>query len=130
MFTITKNNSQTVTLSDEMVQPHSLIIGTKKLCHVLRKKAVGAVVVLQSSQENQPVAPSEMHPQISALLSEFSYVFQEPSDLPPKRSVDHGIPLIDDAKCINQRPYRLPHHQKKCYGRIDQTATAGKYDQT
>jgi hypothetical protein len=53
-----------------------------------------------------------MHPQISALLTEYVDIFQEPNELPPKRSVDHGIPLIDNAKCINQSPYRLPHHQK------------------
>ena len=95
-----------------MVQPHGLVIGTKKLCNLLMKKAVGVVVVLQQSKDNLPSGSSDTHPQISALLSEFSDVFQEPSDLPPKRAIDHGIPLIDNAKCVNQRPYRLPHHQK------------------
>lgn len=28
------------------------------------------------------------------------------------KEVDHAIPLIDPSKTINQRPYRLPHHQK------------------
>ena len=111
-LSITKGNSQIVTLVDEMVHPHGLVIGTKKLCHLLKHKAVGAVVVLQNSQLKQSFPSGDIHPSISALLQEFHDVFQEPSDLPPQRAVDHGIPLIDSAKFINRRPYRLPHHQK------------------
>ena len=111
-LSITKGNSQIVTLVDEMVHPHGLVIGTKKLCHLLKHKAVGAVVVLQNSQLKQSFPSGDIHPSISALLQEFHDVFQEPSDLPPQRAVDHGIPLIDSAKFINQRPYRFPHHQK------------------
>lgn len=70
------------------------------------------MVVLQYSKDSPSKESADLPPQISALLSEFSDVFQEPSDLPPKRAIDHGIPLIDSTKCINQRPYRLPHHQK------------------
>jgi hypothetical protein len=45
-------------------------------------------------------------------LHEYADVFKEPETLPPKRSVDHPITLIDDSKPINKRPYRLPFHQK------------------
>uniref|UniRef100_A0A0A9A3Y4 Uncharacterized protein n=1 Tax=Arundo donax TaxID=35708 RepID=A0A0A9A3Y4_ARUDO len=39
-------------------------------------------------------------------------VFQEPTELPPTRDVDRTIPLQQDAKPINIRPYRLSHKQK------------------
>lgn len=29
------------------------------------------------------------HPEIAAIVSEYSYVFQEPSDLTPKRAIDY-----------------------------------------
>lgn len=39
-------------------------------------------------------------------------MFKEPSTSPPVRFCDHAIPLQPDAKIINQRAYRIPHHQK------------------
>lgn len=30
-FTLTQNNSKVITLADEMIHPHGLVIGTKKL---------------------------------------------------------------------------------------------------
>ena len=74
-LSITKGNSQLVTLVDEMVHPHGLVIGTKKLCHLLKHKAVGAVVVLQNSQLKQSFPSGDIHPSISALLQEFHDVF-------------------------------------------------------
>jgi hypothetical protein len=32
--------------------------------------------------------------------------------LPPSRSCDHHIPLVEDNKPPNIRPYRIPHKQK------------------
>ena len=54
----------------------------------------------------------QLPPEIAVLLQEFNDVFQEPCSLPPKRSVDHAITLVDNTKTVNQRPYRLPVHQK------------------
>jgi len=39
-------------------------------------------------------------------------IFKEPVELPPKRTIDHAIALLDEAKVVNRRPYRLPFHQK------------------
>lgn len=51
-------------------------------------------------------------PVISKVLADFADVFAEPQDLPPSRDCDHTIPLLSDAKPVNVRPYRLPHHKK------------------
>jgi hypothetical protein len=45
--------------------------------------------------------------QISQLLQTFSDLFQEPTELPPSRSCDHSIPLIQGAQPVNIRPYRF-----------------------
>ncbi|KAJ4813235.1 polyprotein [Rhynchospora pubera] len=52
------------------------------------------------------------NPHIKLLLDSFEDVFQEPSTLPPTRSIDHQIPLLPDSKPINLRPYRFSHYQK------------------
>jgi hypothetical protein len=49
-----------------------------------------------------------LHPAISNLLSQFSPVFSTPSTLPPVRTCDHSIPLIQGATPVNIRPYRYP----------------------
>ncbi|GJY60640.1 retrotransposable element Tf2 [Tanacetum coccineum] len=42
------------------------------------------------------------------LLEEFAI----PTELPPKRSCDHRIPLKDEATMVNIRPYKYPPNQK------------------
>ncbi|CAN6347636.1 unnamed protein product [Urochloa humidicola] len=112
-FSITKYGGPVVTFSDETILNNSEIIGAKKLCHLLKKKAIGAVVVLSNTSGHDELEmPSNVPLEIARLLQEFQDVFQEPKGLPPSRAVDHAIPLFDDAKPVNQRPYRLPYHQK------------------
>ncbi|KAJ1700970.1 hypothetical protein LUZ63_000749 [Rhynchospora breviuscula] len=36
----------------------------------------------------------------------------EPTALPPRRTVDHAVPLLPDNKPVNQRPYRYSYIQK------------------
>ena len=38
--------------------------------------------------------------------NEFDIIFQEPTELPPPRSCDHSIPLIEGANPVFIRPYR------------------------
>jgi hypothetical protein len=49
---------------------------------------------------------------IHKVLQEFEAVFTEPTTLPPKRDCDHAIPLVPEAKIVNQRPYMMPQNQK------------------
>jgi len=112
-LSITKEGTHLLTFSDQLAYPGKHIIGTRKLCKLLKKKAVGAMVVLQNhgSPKDCPL-PQSIPREVASLLSEFMDVFQEPQELPPQRSVDHSISLVDDSKPIHQRTYRLAHHQK------------------
>ncbi|XP_044482008.1 uncharacterized protein LOC123208541 [Mangifera indica] len=47
-----------------------------------------------------------------ASLKAFRHLFEEPSNLPPRRTHDHAIRLFDGIAPPNVRPYRYPHHQK------------------
>nr|GFA38058.1 retrotransposon protein, putative, unclassified [Tanacetum cinerariifolium] len=49
---------------------------------------------------------------IKGLLEEFEDVFAMPNYLPPKRSLDHKIPLKEGVTSINIRPYGYPPTQK------------------
>ncbi|KAJ4801510.1 polyprotein [Rhynchospora pubera] len=46
------------------------------------------------------------------IVEEYHDVFKEPKGLPPKRTTDHKITLLPDAKPINLRPYRFSYFQK------------------
>src|SRR5664279_5022801 len=48
----------------------------------------------------------QLSPEIQGALREFEDVFTEPTALPPSRSCDHHIPLIDGAQPVQIRPYR------------------------
>lgn len=54
-------------------------------------------------------------PEVAALLSEFSDVFQDlPSGLPPDRGVNHTIPIADSAaEPPFRRPYRMSPSEKE-----------------
>ena len=56
----------------------------------------------------QAILPGNMH----QLLTQYSDVFNEPKELPPKRTHDHVIPLKEGAEPVNLRPYRYSHDQK------------------
>ena len=71
----------------------------------------GAVLLLNIIVVQEPV-DTVIPALVQLLLDKYSPVFSTPTDLPPKRTVDHAIPFTPVAKIINQRPYRLPHHQK------------------
>lgn len=111
-FSICKDGGPIVTFIDETIQQHAQVIGTKMLYQLLKKNAIGAAIILNNSVPTPTNQSSTTPQEIRQVLSEFEDIFQEPDQLPPERSVDHIIPLIEDNKQINQRPYRLPHHQK------------------
>lgn len=69
----------------------------------------GAMLFLNRMTVQEPV-DTIIPPPVQDLLDTYSKVFETPAELPPKRSVDHSIPFIPEAKIINQRHYRLPHH--------------------
>lgn len=55
----------------------------------------------------------EMLPdEITAILEQFGQVFSEPTELPPRRSCDHKIPLMEGARPVNVRAYRYSPNLK------------------
>ncbi|PNX92424.1 retrotransposon-related protein [Trifolium pratense] len=50
--------------------------------------------------------------ELGKLLQKHEQAFQSPIGLPPKRSKDHAINLVEGHSAINVRPYRYPHHHK------------------
>lgn len=49
---------------------------------------------------------SELLPAIRDLVDEYQDLFQEPTDLPPRRQCDHRIPLVPGASPVAVRQYR------------------------
>ncbi|GJZ09110.1 putative mitochondrial protein [Tanacetum coccineum] len=56
--------------------------------------------------------PMEVDEQIKAVLKNYEDVFGIPVELPPQRSHDHRIPLVEGALPVNIRPYKHPPTQK------------------
>lgn len=46
---------------------------------------------------------------VQPLLTKYHELSQEPTTLPPHRTIEHKIPLKEDSKSINLRPYRFSY---------------------
>lgn len=57
------------------------------------------LVIAQDSSVSLPV-------EVQSLIEEFAILFEVPKSLPPQRSCDHSISLVDGAAPITMRPYR------------------------
>jgi hypothetical protein len=110
-FSITKDGKDLVSFLDETVSDDHQIIGAKKLHTLLKKRAIGAVIISNNSSEQAPQVPDELPPEIQADLTEFSDVFKtyRTSSNQSSRLPFHWL-LTE--RYINQRPYRLPYHKK------------------
>ncbi|KAJ4753430.1 polyprotein [Rhynchospora pubera] len=62
------------------------------------------------NDENEP--RRIIAPELREVLDHYAELFDEPKGLPPKRSIDHQIPLTPGAKPVNLRPYRYSYFQK------------------
>jgi hypothetical protein len=83
---------------------------------MLRKGDVGAVIYVQRLQMDD--TSTSTLPALSALLVEYSDIFQEPTELPLEREVDHQIPLQPHDAIVNSRPYRLSFNQNDTMGSL------------
>lgn len=45
---------------------------------------------------------------IVQVINSYTDIFDAPTQLPPKRTQDHHIPLMTDSKPVNSHPYRCP----------------------
>lgn len=66
----------------------------------------GTLMYLVQLHTMQPQEDYTLPDSVKAIISEFNDLFEEPTELPPRRAYDHRINLIPGAKPINLRPYR------------------------
>ncbi|KAL4284548.1 hypothetical protein GQ457_16G010190 [Hibiscus cannabinus] len=104
-----QKDDQLITLQGGSKDNIVKLISGDKLQKLAAKETnmVGEIFLL--SADNSPTKTPDL---LLPLLEEFTKVFEEPTGLPPSRSHDHGILLHPEAKPVNLRPYRFPHHQK------------------
>jgi len=50
--------------------------------------------------------------ELEEILKKYELVFKEPSGLPPKRTIEHAINLVEGQRAMNVRPYRYPRHHR------------------
>lgn len=62
-----------------------------------------SLCLIQPDKVDEPPLSAE----VQELLQSFQTVFSEPEGLPPRRAVSHAIPLIEGARPVQIRPYRL-----------------------
>lgn len=72
---------------EETISYHNSTISPKKLCKLLKKKDLRAVVVLNNNKSDSGVSKqsSSIPLEIDNLLQEFVDVFREPSDFTTKK---------------------------------------------
>ncbi|KAJ3704876.1 hypothetical protein LUZ61_008581 [Rhynchospora tenuis] len=63
-------------------------------------------------QDENTMPVKAVCPQLQLVLDRFTHVFQEPTKLPPSRSIDHQIILKPETKPISIRPYRYSYFQR------------------
>jgi hypothetical protein len=56
--------------------------------------------------------PDNIEPELAILLHTYRDLFQSPTTLPPARSHNHSIPLLEGSNPVKVKPYRYPHSQK------------------
>jgi len=82
-------------------------LSEKELLHL---SGMGFFVHMVSEVQSSQDTP--LPPDLEQILSQYSHIFDEPTNLPPTRSHDHRIPLLPNQPPVNTRPYRYPHYQK------------------
>ncbi|XP_071713989.1 uncharacterized protein [Rutidosis leptorrhynchoides] len=76
------------------------------------QKSVNRRLTQKEMDEKRKHANPTIDEKVNLLLTQFDDIFATPTQLPPKRSHDHRIPLKDESQAINVRPYRHPPTQK------------------
>jgi hypothetical protein len=91
-----------------MKEAKSMIQGSKDF----KGKAIVKGLLLQIMSCDLAAVQAPVSTSMQALLEEFPQVFEEPKELPPKRSHEHQIVLKEGVPPHCQRPYRYPYYQK------------------
>jgi hypothetical protein len=92
------------------VPTDKLLISSEYCSKLLEQGATGYLLLSTTETEANPAL--ECPATLSSLLEQFQDIFTERVGLPPKRDLDHSIPLLPGAIPPNIRPYRMFHSQK------------------
>nr|XP_027099356.1 uncharacterized protein LOC113718666 [Coffea arabica] len=104
------HQGEVVTLHGAVTDATMELIRRKDLRGFLHEKRRCCAIAAQAGKED--TTTQGVPGSITAVLEKFSGVFQEPTQLPPNRSLDHQIPLKSGAQAFKMKPYRYPHSQK------------------
>nr|KYP74492.1 Retrotransposable element Tf2 [Cajanus cajan] len=87
----------------------------KRLTHT---QGIAEIFTLQlmstfSEEDQWKDIPDTLEPEIAILLYHYRKIFAKPMGLPPPRSQNHRIPLLQGSAAVKVRPYKYPHSQKQ-----------------
>ncbi|XP_016186033.1 uncharacterized protein LOC107627725 [Arachis ipaensis] len=87
-------------------------ISNKMLRRMVTSEVVTTMYHLKMVDEEK-VSEATIPMEVQRVLEEHQEVFEEPTQLPPHRDVDHNINLIPGSQPVSIRPYKYPHFQKE-----------------
>ncbi|KAJ3698219.1 hypothetical protein LUZ61_001924 [Rhynchospora tenuis] len=95
------------------VQGYDMVLGLDWLMGLGPMQIDWSKGKLEFKKGGKPITlQKDITPELKEVLNQYAELFEEPKGLPPKRSIDHQIPLIPGAKPVNLRPYRYSYFQK------------------
>ena len=93
-------------------QPSMKLIRGKAIKKFMLQKHRTLASICSVPEDSNSDDVNSLPSEISELLHQFSDIFAEPTQLPPKRAHDYTIPLKPGAQPFKLIPYRYPHSQK------------------
>lgn len=90
------------------ITPHTVVgnpVSSSQLEAMIKHDSLLYCVQLNSVYQIQ-YEDKDIPPEISALITQYSSIFQPLPGLPPRRSGDHVIPLLPGTTPFRLRPYR------------------------
>ncbi|XP_026433073.1 uncharacterized protein LOC113330481 [Papaver somniferum] len=105
------HKGQAITLQGTSNKPTLMLLSGNAMKIFIKKNTPALVGQFFSITMTPP--PSTIPTPIQELLNNFSDVFEEPTQLPPPRILDHQINLKPDSQHVNLRPYKFPYIHKK-----------------
>ncbi|XP_061341120.1 uncharacterized protein LOC133287507 [Gastrolobium bilobum] len=91
---------------------HTTSISFNQFKKIKQQGQVASLFQLSVIDMNTTTTVPAVHTEVTILINEFDTLFQEPTELPPHRQLDHQIHLQPNSAPVNVRPYRYPHFQK------------------
>jgi hypothetical protein len=87
------------------------MLEVKAVCP-MEKDSKEVTPIMGISRENEQQSGDNVATELHQLIKQYDHLFQEPTELSPKRNYDHHIPLIPRAQPVNVKPYRYASQQK------------------